>query len=230
MTISSVLQPVALRAATLPVFLLLWLIPFPAMPQDAAVLSGRALTCALRAGGYNLYFRHAATDWSLTDRVEQEGDWLSCDAARMRQLSDAGRRTARSVGDAMRALEVPVGLVIASPYCRTRETAEEMRLGPVVSTTDIMNLRAAGYVGGTDAVVATARARLAAPPERGTNTVLVAHGNLVRAATGVYPEEGEAAIFRPQGGGFTFVGSLTPAQWARLATEQASSAEPWCKP
>ena len=56
----------------------------------------------LRDGGYNLYFRHVATDWSQSDDLQREGDWLSCDPARMRQLSAAGRADAIAIGHALR--------------------------------------------------------------------------------------------------------------------------------
>ncbi|MDH3221137.1 MAG: histidine phosphatase family protein, partial [Gammaproteobacteria bacterium] len=94
-----------------------------AAAQAPAELTGRDLVTALRNGGYNIYFRHVATDWSRSDDLRQAGDWLDCDPARMRQLSDAGRADARAIGAGMRGLGVPVGEVLASPYCRTMETA-----------------------------------------------------------------------------------------------------------
>ena len=113
---------------------------------------------------------------------------------------------------------IPVGRVLASPYCRTVETAKLMGLGPIETTTDVMNMRVAEYFGGRAAIAATARARLAVPPASGTNTVIVAHGNVAREATSVYPGEAEGAVFRPDGNGaFEFVGRLTPAQWTQLA-------------
>jgi hypothetical protein len=83
-----------------------------------------------------------------------------------------------------------------------------------------MNLRVADYFGGREAIAERARARLSVAPMPGTNTVLVAHGNVARLATRVYPGEGEGAIFRPLGGrGFAYVGSLLPGEWSRLAEE-----------
>ncbi len=197
---------------------LLWmLLMLPALAQQES-LSGVPLVEALRGGGYNIYFRHAATDWSQGDRIQAAGDWETCDPNRVRQLSDAGRADARMVGEAMRALKIPIGRVRASPYCRTVETAELMGVGTVEPSTEIINMRAASFVGGRDAVIRSARALLSIEPEPGTNTVLVAHGNVATAATPVYPGEGEGVIFRPDGeGGFQFVGRLTPAQWAELA-------------
>lgn len=186
--------------------------------QENAARSQDALVCALRAGGYNLYFRHVATDWSQDDKVLKEGDWTSCNPSRIRQLSNEGRNAAQAIGAAMRALGIPVGRVLASPYCRTVETANLMKLGPVETSTDIINMRVAEYFGGRDAVIARARARLAAPPAPGTNTVLVAHGNVARDATNIYPGEGEGIVFRPRADGdFDLVGRLTPAQWRQLA-------------
>ena len=190
--------------------------------QSETRLSGEALVQALRQGGYNIYFRHAATDWSQSDRVREAGDWLSCDPARIRQLSDTGRETARAVGDAIRALGIPVGQVLASPYCRTVETAKLMKLGPVETTTEVMNMRVAEYFGGRQAIVKTARARLATPPAVGTNTVIVAHGNVARDSTPVYPGEAEGVVFKPDGeSGFSVIARVSPAQWAELAKAYA---------
>ncbi len=183
-------------------------------------LSGDPLVDLLRAGGHNIYFRHAQTDWSQSDRIDRAGDWTSCDRTRVRQLSAEGRRTARAVGDAIRALGIPVGKILASPYCRTVETAKLMDLGPVETTTDVMNLRVAEYFGGRDAILKRARSRLAVPPPPHTNVVLVAHGNVARDATEIYPDEAEGVIFRPDGnGGFVFVDRLTPDHWTALANK-----------
>lgn len=185
-------------------------------PATQELLDDAALLAALRAGGHNLYFRHVGTDWSQHDQVQQAGDWRSCDATRMRQLSQQGRDDARTIGSAMRRLGVPVGEVLASPYCRTVETARLMELGEVMQTIQVMNLRAADYVGGRASVVASAQALLASPPPAG-NRVIVAHGNVARAATPAYPAEGEALVFAPDGeGGFMLRGRITVSDWSRL--------------
>jgi len=190
------------------------------VPGFSAAATGpdeAALVAALRGGGYNIYFRHVGTDWSQSDRLNQRGDWLDCDAARMRQLSDSGRADARAIGTAIRKLDIPVAEVVASPYCRTMETARLMNLGPVQASTDVMNLRAASYFGGRDAIVATARRLLSTPAPAGSNRVIVAHGNVAREATPVYPGEGEGVIFEPDGETFRFVARMTPAAWTRIA-------------
>jgi broad specificity phosphatase PhoE len=191
-----------------------------AAAQTATGLEGGALVEALRNGGYNIYFRHAATDWSQNDQVSKAGDWTSCDPGKMRQLSEVGRQTAASIGDAMRRLQIPIGRILASPYCRTVETARNMNLGPVETTTDIMNLRVAEYFGGQAAVAERAGRRLSMHPQAATNTLLVAHGNVLVTATDVYPQEAEAIVFGPRGNGaWTFVARISPQEWTRLAAE-----------
>lgn len=189
--------------------------------------AGPSLVEALRGGGFNLYFRHAATDWAQRDQVRRRDDWLSCDAGDMRQLSDQGRETAAAIGSAMRRLGIPVSEVRASPYCRTVETAELMQLGEVRPSDAVINMRVASYFGGSAAVIDSARRLLGStPPDRG-NRVIVAHGNVAREATPVYPGEAEAVVFRPDGhGGFSVVGRLSPADWFELAATMGPGRAP----
>ena len=187
--------------------------PVPATPLD-----GQALVDALRRGGYVIVFRHAATDWSQRDQQHTPETWSSSDPRVMRQLSDAGRAQARAAGAAMRALGIPVGQVLASPYRRTQETAELLGFGPVETTTDVVNMYAAGQVGGRAQLVATARQRFATVPPARTNTVIVTHGNVVQAAANITLQEGEAAIIAPAGAdGFAVVARMPAEAWARLA-------------
>jgi len=196
-----------------------------------AELVGEELVEALRGGGYNLYFRHAETDWRQDDYALEPGDLRSCDPDEMRQLSDEGRATARALGEAICALGIPVGRVITSPYCRCVETGALMDLGRVQPTTDIMNTRSAVMFGGLEAVAERARRVFATPPEPGTNTVMVAHGNLMRAASSVSLPEAGAAVIEPDGeGGYAIVTELTPSEWRRLAEQYAPKAGARARP
>lgn len=193
-------------------------VAMPGVP--AAELEGKALVEALQDGGYNIYFRHAPTDWGQHDRVEAAGDWTSCDPAEMRQLSSEGRAIAQRIGDAIGALGVPVAKVLSSEYCRAWETARLLDLGPVTRTRDIMNMRVVDHVGGRDAVIRRAQRVLAQSTPEGANVVIVGHGNLMRAATGAYASEAGSGIYAPRAGsepGFELVARLTPEDWMRLA-------------
>lgn len=192
-----------------------------AAPADTAQGDpGANLVEMLRGGGYNLYVRHAATDWSQNDKIDEAGDWTSCDPGKVRQLSGEGRRDARALGAAFRALDIRLGRVFASPYCRTMETARLISGKDATATEDLMNLRSAAYVGGRQAVVARARARLSQAPTDGVNDLFAAHGNLARAAIDRSPGEGEVLVIAPRGdGGFDVVGALTPDALEAIAAQ-----------
>lgn len=182
-------------------------------PDSNAVLIEK-----LRSGGYNFYVRHAATDWSQSDKINAYGDWASCDPGKVRQLSEKGREDAGELGATFRSLGIRLGKVLASPYCRTMETARLISRQDVEATTDIMNLRSAAFVGGREAVVARARKRLSQMPVEGVNNLFVAHGNLGRAAMGQSLAEGEVLIIVPRGNGeYDIDGQFTLADLKALA-------------
>jgi broad specificity phosphatase PhoE len=192
----------------------------------AQSLSDEALVEALRGGGYTIYFRPAASDWGQSDQIEAAGDWASCESEQMRQLSDIGRASARRIGEAIRALDIPVGKVLSSEYCRASETARLLDVGPVETTRDIMNMRAAQHVGGREAVIRRAQGVLSEPPPSGTNVIIVGHGNLMRAATGAYTDEGGSVIYAPRPEsehGFELVAQLAPEGWTQLADRLGGS-------
>lgn len=208
-----------IRLAFIPATLSVALI-LPMHAAQAQELTGQALVDALRGGGYTIYFRHVATNWNQSDKVAADGDWLSCDPDRMRQLSDEGRETAKRIGAAIRRLGIPVGEVLSSEYCRARETAELLDVGAVTPTRDIMNLRSAAYVGGRAEATERARRIFALPTPEGANRIIAAHGNLMQAVTGGYAGEGGAGVYRRNEDaerGFVTVATLTPEDWVRLA-------------
>lgn len=180
--------------------------------QGAQPASSVFLVENLKQGGFNLYVRHAATDWSQRDNISTYGDWVSCDPTKIRQLSEEGRRDARALGDALRSLNIRLGQVFASPYCRTMETAKLISGRGAEPTTDLMNLRSQTFVGGREVIIARARQRLSRAPAAGVNNLFVAHGNLGRATIGVSLGEGEVVIVLPRGKGqFDVIGTFKAA-------------------
>ena len=97
-------------------------VPPPAAGRSAlpaTPMSGQQLLSALRKGGYVIYFRHTSTDFSRDDSRSKSDE--DCD--NQRPLTDKGREEARQIGAAFRELKIPVSQVLASPRCRTMETA-----------------------------------------------------------------------------------------------------------
>jgi hypothetical protein len=180
-------------------------------PDPAHALEDAALVKALRAGGLTLYFRHTATDFSQSDASMKGYD----ECALQRNLSEEGRRSAREIGEWVRKLGLPVGEVIASPFCRTMETGRLM-FGRVEPSTVVR-----GYEGTSSANVDYSKlvALLASPPAKpGTLRMITSHGNPFRAIAGPpHLQEGEAAVLKPADGKFIVVARIRAGDWAGLA-------------
>jgi len=176
----------------------------------ATPLAGKELLAALRRGGYVIYFRHAATDFGQND--DRMTGYEDC--ATQRNLTDAGRDEARAIGAQMKALAIPVERVLASPFCRTMETAR-LIFGRAESSAAVRG----GPASAEKARYADLVTLLATPVPRGTNLAIVSHGNPFRAVTDAsYLAEGEAAIVEPLGGErFRVVARVRKDEWAALA-------------
>ena len=176
----------------------------------APALTGMPLLKALRSGGYVLYFRHTSTDFGQND--EKMTGFEDC--ARQRNLTDAGRREARAIGASIRALRIPIGDVLASPYCRTRETGN-LIFGRAKATP-----AARGGPAQADADrYANLKILLATRVTPGVNLAITSHGNpFVAVVGGPYLAEGEAAVIEPRGkDGFRVVARIGKDGWLALA-------------
>lgn len=177
-------------------------------PSPEGPLTGNALVEALQDGGLVVYLRHAITDGDAPDGLPTD------DCSRQRGLTAEGRQQARDIGAALRRLEVPVGEVLASPYCRTVDTAE-LAFGRVRPDDALLPIPRGAD--GEERSEARLRALLSAEPEEG-NTVLVGHVTNLRLAVDATPEEGGAVVLRPDGDGrFLLVAEIAPGAWRRLA-------------
>ena len=172
-------------------------------------LSGAALGDALKRGGHVIYFRHTSTDFSQNDSAMTSYE----DCARQRNLTDAGREEARAIGAAIKRLAIPVGDVLASPYCRTMETAR-LIFGRATASPSVRG----GPASAEGERYSELRALLARGAPAGTNVAIASHGNPFFAVAGApYLAEGEAAIVAPGGAnGFTVVGRVRKDAWGTL--------------
>src|SRR5438046_1097371 len=87
-------------------------------PAFSQTPSSADLIAALRDGGNVIVVRHGAThaDQADTNPLDPK------DTAHQRQLNDSGRAVAKAMGDALRALKVPVGKVQTSQFQRAVDT------------------------------------------------------------------------------------------------------------
>ena len=189
----------------------IWLASFS--PLAAAELTGDAMLTALKDGGYVVYFRHAISDTTQNDADPIKVD----DCSTQRNLSDAGRAQSKKLGSAFQLLGIKVDKVMASPYCRAKETAKTAfdKVEPVGALFYSLGL------GKDEAAKAGADLKkiLATAPAAGANTVLVGHTSNLKEVAGVWPKkEGGAYVFRPDGsGGFKLVGLFEPSDYEKKA-------------
>ncbi|MBA2307712.1 MAG: histidine phosphatase family protein [Pseudonocardiales bacterium] len=200
----------------------------PSTATDSAATSrpapsapgGDALLTQLRDGGVIVVFRHAATDRSQLDADDRTGpdagpvDFADCST--QRNLTDAGRADARGIGEAFRALQIPVGEVWTSPYCRSRETAElAFSRAEVVSGLERLFPQRDEVADRRVSQLIRERAPGAGRP------------NLVISGHGLYPsvlspavtlQEGEAALYTVRGNDVVLIGQVAPDDWAGLAS------------
>ena len=165
------------------------------------------MAAALRQGGLTLVVRHAIADAN----INQQELLRSC--AFQRNLTEAGRRQARAIGNAVRALRIPIGEVRASPLCRARDTAR-LAFGRVTVDRDLVSPGVIGTEADDKRRAKTLRGLAERPPPNGMNTVLVTHtGNIGAAFDEETVQEGETLLYGP---GANLVGRVRAEEWAEL--------------
>jgi phosphohistidine phosphatase SixA len=162
-----------------------------------------ALWSQLRAGGLVVFIRHAETDPGVGDPPGFRLD----DCKTQRNLSAAGREQAKRLGEALRRERVPIGQVLASEWCRCRDTAT-LAFGRYETWPALNNLF--GRAQNEPAQKQALLERAGAYSGRG-NLVLVTHGATIAPVAGVNPAQGELVLMKPVvSGKLELVGRLRP--------------------
>lgn len=184
---------------------------------QAAPPAGDTLPADLRRGGYVILMRHASSPATPPSPATADPD----NTRRERQLDAAGRDSARALGAALRRLHIPIGEVLCSPTYRALET---LRLAGWASPTIDPELGDAGHSMQADVTGrrgAWIRARVAAAPAHGPNTLIVTQ---MPNITEAYPhdatdlQDGAALILRPDGrGSARLIARVRIGQWVRWA-------------
>ena len=186
----------------------------------ASAAAGPDLTRSLKAGGLVVVIRHAATDFSKPD----QNPIVLSDCSTQRNLSAQGRADARAIGRGVRRLQLPVGKVFSSAYCRTLETAR-LAFGRATVHPALLNTIASEHDAAWRKQIRDARRLIGTRPAPKKLTVLVTHGIVVQESTGQSLEEGEAIVFRPLGNSrFRVVGRVMPREWGTLRRPSSTSA------
>ncbi|HXX83482.1 MAG TPA: histidine phosphatase family protein [Casimicrobiaceae bacterium] len=211
---SSIVASIAqrrLHAVAILFFALLLGVPAFALEPAQASLGGAQLLAALREGGLVIYFRHTSTDFGQND--EQMTGFEDC--THQRNLTDGGRAEARHIGAEIARLKIPVGEVLASPFCRTMETAR-LIFGRAEASSDV---RGGPARPDSPERYDALRKLLSTRVPAGSDLVIVSHGNPFAAVAGTpYLAEGEAAVIRPlDAQGFAIVARIRKGEWETLA-------------
>src|SRR6476619_4628826 len=185
--------------------------------QPTSSIAGtQRLAEALRAGGHVILVRHGATFSNQADTDPLE----LADVTKQRNLNDQGKELAKAFGKAIRAAGVPVGKVYTSQFNRAYETAVLAGFKNIETTADLSE---GGLVVSPDENNRRAKAlrdMLANAPDKGKNDILITHKPNIIDALGkdwFDVKEGEASIFKPEGGKYRLIARLQMEDWPKLA-------------
>ena len=143
---------------------------------------------ALRRGGLYILMRHAADQGKDASPVEVSN------CATQATLTAAARQQLAVTAADLAKLQIPIGTVLASPCCRTLETAR-LLFGRAAITMDALQKPA------TPERTAALVAALSTRATLGSNTVLVSHREVIAASLGIDPALGQAFVVQPDGDG-----------------------------
>jgi phosphohistidine phosphatase SixA len=190
--------------------------PSSAQGPEGLTRDAKRLVQSLRSGGYVIVVRHGATFSDQADSVPIDFN----DISKQRNLNQKGKDLAKAFGEAIRQVGIPVGEVFTSNFNRAYETAVLAGFKVVKKTIDLTD---GGLIVSPDENnrrAAALRNMLARAPEPGKNTFLITHKPNIVDALGkdwFDVEEGEASIFKPEGGKYQLVARVQMADWPKLA-------------
>ena len=194
-------------------------------PQDSIVVKVvvssqfAVLDSLIRRGNYALVFRHGAANVGADTFADKATNWWkSCDATIARQLNPQGETESQKTGLVIKSLQLPVGRVFSSEYCRCLKTAELMSLGlPIVQHQDITY-----YVYDEANRYPKTMQLVSSQPTDGKVSILVTHAGF----SGMVPANpvlqelqwGDAAVFKiVTGKEAQYVTTISVKNWLELA-------------
>jgi len=192
--------------------ILLFAVPASAQPRPSDV----ELAQMLRAGGHVIVLRHGAThaDQADTDPLNHDN------VAKQRQLNAKGEAAAKSFGEALKQIGVPVSKAITSHFNRAYQTAKLAGFDNVQKTLDVTEGGLVVSPNENNRRAAAFRKLASTVPPAGSNVVIVSHKpNIIDAFGKDWFEikEGEATIFKPDGAAYKVVARVQMDEWPRIA-------------
>lgn len=163
------------------------LLPGVLVPAGGAGAAGEAaLWSALADGSAAALMRHA-----FAPGTGDPPDFDLADCATQRNLDATGRDQARRTGDDFRRNGIEAATVLSSAWCRSRETAEQLGLGPVAIRPALNSF----FGDRSQAAARTAGLRRILADWRGQGPlILVTHQVNITALTGGWVRSGEIVV------------------------------------
>ena len=153
-----------------------------------------SLWAALKEGGKVVLMRHTDVDMAHGGLAKLGHGNCAVEV----NLTERGQKQARQIGEAFRAHGIPVGKVLASPYCRNMDTGK-LAFGRATPTEFLMPR---GVLSDQQYTLNTGRAARLIGQYRGPqNLVMITHGpDVSDIALLPFVEFGEFAVLKPKGG------------------------------
>ncbi len=180
-------------------------------PVASEILLPENLIKVLQSGGHILYMRHSKTDHTQKDKVKH----VLTDCSSQRNLSEEGKEQAKKLGLIIQQLNIPIGHVISSPYCRCKDTAQltfgEFDIEPNLQFSISKNAEESEQLGKMLYEI------MVNIPSNSANDVIVGHTSNLKDGLGVWPKpEGVIAVFQNTKKGLVYKGLITPDMWPGL--------------
>lgn len=153
---------------------------------------------ALREPGTIAVMRHA-----LAPGTSDPAGFQLDDCETQRNLDARGQQQARKTGAAFREQGIAFDQVWTSQWCRTRETARLLNVGPVIDTPALNSFFE--DFSSSDAQTADVMDLLSATQSK---VLIVSHQVNIRALTGQSTRSGEALVVRLAGESLQVIGSI----------------------
>lgn len=170
-------------------------------PSSPAADDSAKLWTALKDDNHFVLIRHALAP-GVGDPVEVD----LTDCSTQRNLSDEGREQARAMGDLFRANGISSANMMTSQWCRCRETASLMDLGPVKDMTALNSFFQRRQNRGPQL---KAFENWLKDADLTTPNVLVTHQVVITALTDYFPSSGEIVFVKHvNGGGLKVIGTI----------------------
>lgn len=162
----------------------------------------------LRQGGHVILMRHGAVD-NLSRSSSPDADFEGCEG--QYNLTDEGRDQVKQLGNTLRKRRIPIGEVLASPLCRTRDTAR-IAFGAFRVWSLLEPLPESDVEDRQQRIEAISR--VIAEHKGRKNLVLITHQPNIDALTLEVVEPSTLVVVKPDGkGGFKVIRKLPPNEW-----------------